>query len=112
MTNLIDIQSQIDKLQKQAAEIKTRDLIKMQVFGITVKDLAATRKSRTKNKVPTQVGASSKAGTTAALRRTVVVAAKFKGPNGETWSGRGKTPRWLAAFLAQGRLSEEFSVKG
>ncbi len=25
---------------------------------------------------------------------------KFRGPNGETWSGRGLAPRWLAALEA------------
>jgi len=47
MSNLIEIQSQIEKLQKQATEIKTREfaitvqdiLAKMQAFGITLKDL-------------------------------------------------------------------------
>ena len=47
MSNLIDIQSQIEKLQKQASEIKTREfdktvqeiVVKMQAFGITARDL-------------------------------------------------------------------------
>ena len=49
MGNLLDIQSQIEKLQKQANDIRTREfdktvqeiLAKMQAFGITVKDLQA-----------------------------------------------------------------------
>ena len=28
-----------------------------------------------------------------------VVPAKYRGPDGETWSGRGLTPRWLAALM-------------
>ena len=118
MNNLIDIQNQIDKLQKQAVEIKKKDfdktvldiLIKMQLFGITVKDLTVTKKRRTTNKDSAQAGASPK-GTSAMLRRTAIVAAKFRGPNGETWSGRGKTPRWLAALVAQGLPKEDFAVK-
>ena len=47
MNSLIDIQSQIEKLQKQAADIKSREFdktvldirAKMQAFGITIKDL-------------------------------------------------------------------------
>jgi DNA-binding protein H-NS len=38
------------------------------------------------------------------------VAAKFKGPNGETWSGRGLTPKWLTSLVAQGRTKQEFAV--
>ena len=119
MNNLIDIQSQIDKLQKQAADIKVRDfdktvteiLTKMQVFGITVKDLTSTKKSRYKSKVRTQVGATSKGSAATVVRRNGPVAAKFKGPNGETWSGRGKVPRWLAALVAQGEPKANFAVK-
>ena len=28
--------------------------------------------------------------------------AKYRGPNGEEWSGRGRTPKWLAALEAEG----------
>ncbi len=119
MTNLIDIQSQIDKLQKQAADIKMRDfdktvaeiVIKMQVFGITAKDLTSSRKSRTKGKVRARVGVSSKGAASTASRPTGPVAAKFIGPNAETWSGRGKMPRWLAALVAQGQPKEDFAIK-
>jgi DNA-binding protein H-NS len=38
------------------------------------------------------------------------VAAKFRGPNGETWSGRGLTPKWLASLVAQGHSKESFAV--
>src|SRR5215212_1121580 len=39
-------------------------------------------------------------------------AAKFRDPDtGETWAGRGRTPRWLAAKEAEGRRREEFAVE-
>ena len=38
------------------------------------------------------------------------VQAKYRGPNGEEWSGRGITPRWLNDMIAQGRAKEEFAV--
>ena len=28
---------------------------------------------------------------------------KYRGPNGETWSGRGRTPGWLTAIEMDGR---------
>lgn len=117
MNNLVDIQIQIEKLQKQASEIKDREFdktvqdirVKMQAFGITVKDLQAPagRKGRGKAKPPAQakvVGVKQK-------KAGSIVAPKFSGPNGETWSGRGLTPRWLSALLAQGRGKEEFAIK-
>jgi DNA-binding protein H-NS len=38
------------------------------------------------------------------------VPAKYRGPNGEAWSGRGKQPRWLAALVAGGRSPAEFLI--
>ncbi|GAB2502877.1 H-NS histone family protein [Lysobacter humi (ex Lee et al. 2017)] len=37
---------------------------------------------------------------------------KYRNPANaaETWSGRGKQPRWLAAYTAQGRALEEFRI--
>jgi len=115
MTNLIEIQGQIEKLQKQAQDIRSKEfantvqdiLAKMQAFGITVKDLQTAKPGkpgRAKGKVASAKPAKApkKAG--------AVVAAKFRGPNGETWSGRGLTPKWLAALVAQGRTKEEFAI--
>ena len=120
MSNLIDIQGQIEKLQKQAAEIRSREfdktvqeiLAKMKAFGITLKDLQPGKTRGGKGKLKAVVGAKS-AGAKGVKKpkSATVVAAKFKGPNGETWSGRGLAPRWLAALLAQGRSKEEFAIK-
>ena len=39
------------------------------------------------------------------------VAAKYRNAvSGETWSGRGRVPKWLAAELAKGRKRDEFLV--
>jgi DNA-binding protein H-NS len=35
---------------------------------------------------------------------------KYRGPGGETWAGRGATPRWLKALLKEGHSIEEFSL--
>jgi DNA-binding protein H-NS len=32
---------------------------------------------------------------------------KYRGPNGEVWSGRGHTPRWLDALMAEGKHKKE-----
>ncbi len=40
-------------------------------------------------------------------------AAKFRNPEtGETWSGRGRAPKWLTLTERQGRGREEFAAKG
>jgi DNA-binding protein H-NS len=117
MSNLIDLQSQIEKLQKQAEDLKSKEFAstvadiraKMQAFGITVKDLGGKVGAK-----KSKAGRPAKAGKVAKVRKSkaagVPVAAKFKGPMGEAWSGRGLTPKWLKALEAQGRNRAEFAV--
>ncbi len=120
MGNLIEIQGQIEKLQKQASEIKAREfdktvqeiLVKMEAFGITLKDLQPGKSRGAKSLLKT--GAVAKSTVAKAKKKekgTSVVAAKYRGPAGETWSGRGLMPRWMAALVAQGKSKEEFAIK-
>jgi DNA-binding protein H-NS len=120
MSNLIDLQSQIEKLQKQAADLKSKEFAstvadiraKMQAFGITVKDLGG--KSTGKKSKAGRPAKVSSTGKVVKARKSkaagVPVAAKFKGPAGESWSGRGLTPKWLKTLEAQGRNRTEFAV--
>ena len=120
MSNLIDLQSQIEKLQKQAADLKSIEFnstvadirAKMAAFGNTVKDLGV--KSTAKKGKPGRPAKTAKAGKVAKARKSkaagVPVAAKFRGPNGETWSGRGLSPKWMTALIAQGRSKSDFAV--
>ena len=52
---------------------------------------------------------AGQAGRASALRG-VKIAPKYRGPGGETWAGRGATPRWLASLLKEGHSIEEFSI--
>ena len=38
---------------------------------------------------------------------------KFRNPNDptETWSGRGKTPRWMIEMIADGRSIDDFRIQ-
>jgi DNA-binding protein H-NS len=121
MANLIDIQSQIEALKKQAEQIRSKDFDvtladirkTMAAYGITVKDLLAAEKKRPgKAKAVKAASANSPKAPKAAKgpKTASTVAAKFKGPNGESWSGRGLTPKWLTALVSQGRSKEEFAV--
>ena len=38
------------------------------------------------------------------------VAAKYRGPDGETWAGRGARPRWLVAAIKEGKKLEDFLI--
>ena len=35
---------------------------------------------------------------------------KYRGPRGETWSGRGQHPRWMRPLLRAGRKLESFRI--
>lgn len=38
------------------------------------------------------------------------VPVKYRGPNGEEWSGRGRLPKWVQVAEAEGKSREEFRV--
>lgn len=121
MNSLVDIQNQIQKLQKQASEIRDREfdktvqdiLAKMQAFGISIKDLQSVMTGGRKGRGKAKAVSVAKPKTGGAKKKTagVAVAAKYRGPNGETWSGRGLTPRWLASLIAQGKTKEDFAIQ-
>lgn len=122
MGNLIDIQSQIEKLQKQASDIRAKEfdktikdiLTQMQAFGITLKDLQQAMGKGRAGKGRGKAAGRSAGKKVAAKQRSATagssVAAKYRGPNGETWSGRGLMPKWLSALVAQGRTKQEFAI--
>ena len=38
-------------------------------------------------------------------------AAKYRGPNGETWAGRGLTPKWLTELEGKGKKRDQYLIK-
>lgn len=118
MSNLVDIQQQIEKLQKQAEVIKKREyestveeiLAKMAAFGITMDDLR--RRRSLPNSRAQSAAARGKAPRKAKAGKSgVTVAPKYRGPNGEVWSGRGLMPKWLSLLVSQGQSREAFLIK-
>lgn len=84
-----ELQAKAEK-QRQAEIQKAVDEIKdkMREYGITIDDLAPTKRAR-KNV------------------SSGVVAPKYRNPEtGETWTGRGKPPRWIA-----GKDRDPFLIK-
>ena len=51
-----------------------------------------------------------KRGRTARADKGTTAAPKYKGPNGELWSGRGQPPKWLKPLLAAGKKKEDFLI--
>lgn len=100
MTTYKELQNQIEKLQKEAEQARKTELAnaiadihaKMKEYGISPEDLG--------------FGAAGKRNKAAkAVRRPV--APKYRNnATGETWSGRGKPPKWMA-----GRDKAQFLIQ-
>jgi DNA-binding protein H-NS len=43
-------------------------------------------------------------------KRSLSSPIKYRSPSGETWTGRGVTPKWLRELVAQGHSREEYKV--
>ncbi|MDI1273037.1 H-NS histone family protein [Polaromonas sp.] len=119
MNNLIDIQKQIEELQKKASDIKVKEFqktveeirAKMHAYGITIKDLRPNNTGTSKAKQKPKAGDTNEKSRSQAKKQDKTISPKYQGPAGETWSGRGLTPRWLSSLLAQGKTKEEFAIK-
>lgn len=109
------LQSQILHLQKKAQKILAvesrnknariaRVLKLMKHLGISATDLQKREAGESGFK-------KAKKAKSAGKGKRKPVAAKYRdAATGNTWSGRGKTPRWLVAREAEGRKREEFRI--
>ena len=99
-----------DKLEDARAELRAEMERKAAELGISAGDLFSTPGQQ----APAEQ-AAAKNGRRARKPRNdtgVKRPAKFRGPNGEEWSGRGRMPTWLVALEAEGRKREEFLIQG
>lgn len=97
------------KKRKPVASVRKRLEQLARAEGYSIAELFGAR-------APTAAGASAPRAPKAARKPSKMagskVAPKYRNPANEkeTWSGRGKQPRWLAAYTSQGRVLEEFRI--
>ncbi|MGY6271160.1 H-NS histone family protein [Achromobacter denitrificans] len=113
------IEKEINKLQKKAEILQTKRrkpvissiITSMREYDITPDEIiAAYGASKPGRAAPGRRKASPAARPANAAKRAV--APKYRHPQtGETWSGRGKAPRWLAAEEAAGATRDSFLIK-
>ncbi len=135
--SLLDLEIQIAALQKRAAQVRNKQYKKaldeiialMKAFGITIDEVKkaasniATRvrasKGLRRRGRPRKAASKKAAGKTAqksakkpgkGKRSRKPAPVKYKGPGGETWSGRGKQPVWLRALVEGGRKLDDFKI--
>lgn len=101
--SLSQIQSQIQKLQKEAEAIRSAVVARirkeMAQHGLTAEDLFAEARA-------TFVGNGRRTKGKAAATK----APKYADGSGNTWGGMGKRPGWIREALEAGRALEEFLV--
>ena len=73
---------------------------------------AAEVMAEVRARVPGSAGATSgaKRGRAPRADKGATAAPKYKGPNGELWSGRGQPPKWMKPLLASGKKKEDFLI--
>lgn len=100
------IEKEIQKLKEDARALAERHrgpalesiLRAMREYDISPDDVASAYRSANKT--------ARKSG----VKQTVPP--KYRDPaTGQTWTGRGRTPRWLTAAEEQGRHRDEFLIK-
>lgn len=110
---LQEIEDRIAALQAEADALKARDKseviakakVAIEHYGITAAELGLAGRGA--------AGRATKSVATPAKPRSGArkpVPVRYRDAEGNTWTGRGNKPRWLAAALAAGHKIEEFLV--
>ena len=104
MATYLELKEQAEKLMAQAEQLREQEIAeaiadikeKIRLYGLTAEDIGLARSGP---------GRRPRA-------RSAPSPVKYRGPNGETWSGgRGRKPQWVTQVLKDGRSLEDFAVK-
>jgi len=123
MATYRELQDQIEKLQREAAAARREEIgSTIREIGLTAADLglapagAAPGPRRGRKAVAKPDAAAAKGGRGRKGRKPSAaagkkVAPKYRGPNGETWTGRGRQPGWVAAAVGAGRTLDDMLIR-
>ena len=115
MNELIQLRQKISEMEKQAAELqkKNRPAVlaelrqQMAAYGITAEELSRPAARAAKPRGPLARAASP----AKAKKPAVPSPMKYRGPEGQGWTGRGTAPRWLNDLVAAGQTREDFLIR-
>jgi DNA-binding protein H-NS len=117
---LSQVSAQIERLQKEAAAIKAKELdgviarIKdaIQHYGLTAADLGLRKSRGVKSGAAGKTAAKKvKARKSPGVRKDTGVI-KFRSADGQqSWTGHGRAPNWFKAALESGASRESLAVK-
>ena len=116
---IVRLQDEVKKAEATAEATKTAKNREIQAilvrmaseYGVKPETQAQTQTAETKSAPATQNG-SHKRRARGAQKKPSTVKPLYRNPSkpDETWSGRGRAPRWLAAKEAQGMSREAFRI--
>jgi DNA-binding protein H-NS len=90
------------------------DLIELrgQIETVLSAKVAAERKALEASlaRLESVAGKTGRRGRGGSVLAGIKVAPKYRGPDGETWTGRGLKPKWLQAALEEGKKLEDFLI--
>jgi DNA-binding protein H-NS len=115
MNELVKLRQQIADMEKQAAELqkKNRPAVlaelreQMAAYGITAEELSRPAPKAQKPRQPLAKAASPAKG----KKPAAASPAKYRGPEGQQWTGKGTAPRWLNDLVAAGKTREDFLIR-
>ena len=111
MSNFSDLQQQVDEAEAKVNELR-KQLDAERKNERTQAIVAVKELIKTHGLTPLELGLSNKVnGKSGSGDKRNVVAPKYQDPDsGKTWTGRGKSPAWLTAYLANGRNKQDFLI--
>lgn len=106
MATYLELKAQAEKLLEEAEHLRRQEIAvvindikaKIAEYGLSAADLGFSNIA-----TPRKASAGRKSEQTASVVR-------YRGPNGEPWSGMGRQPQWLKNALAEGKNKEDFRV--
>ena len=118
MASYKDIVQEIEKLQKEADRRRKLELasviksIRKQIadHGLTPQDLGFEKRATRKDPSKAAAARKPRKGGSRAGTKGMKVAPKFRDQNNNTWSGRGKMPKWLSLAISQGASLDHFRI--
>jgi DNA-binding protein H-NS len=113
MNELVKLRQQIADLEKQAAQLQKQNRSavlaqlreQMAAYGITTEELSR-QAPKARPKAPPAKPASPAKG----KKPVVSSPAKYRGPEGQQWTGRGTVPKWLNDLVAGRKTREDFLI--
>lgn len=102
MSNYVELKAKADELFRQAEEVRHAEMAgvvaeireKMLTYNLTLEDIGGKP--------------AAKRGARASAEEKVI---RYRGPNGETWSGGlGRKPEWIRQLIAANQDIEQYRV--